>query len=126
MVGSRILRAVPMEGGMLGRGLGRLILTILALALLALPGAPLRHAAHAMPQPCAADTAHHGTDHAPADGHHLPACCVLGGCAATLSPLPLAPAPAIVPAPRVVATDRADAREGIAPGPPLHPPRATA
>lgn len=102
----------------------RLILAILA--LLTLPVASLRHAVHAGPLPCAVMDDDAGADHAPGDQHGRPDCCVLGGCVTTAALPVLAPHPATRPAARAGADERPEVREGIAPGPPLHPPRAAA
>ncbi len=133
-MGSGILRNGTVEGAMRTGRLRRMITAILALALLTLPGAPLRHAAHASPQPCAAaDAGHtghhradHGADHAPADWQHLPVCCVLGGCAAAVALPVLAPVPALRPQRAPAGFGPPATGQGIAPRPPLHPPRAAA
>jgi hypothetical protein len=135
-----------MTGMRLAGGMRRVLAALLALALLALPGAPMRHAAAAPPDhaghaavqaaPCpghmAAEAirpaAHHEDGGQPCDRDgSLPglACCVAGLCAGLQgAPLPALVAPPLPPraAPRLAAAP--PGRRGLDIPPALKPPRA--
>jgi hypothetical protein len=122
---------------------------LLALVLLALPGAPLRHAAGAAPLGLHGAAEHcggHGTS-APADRaavvadpheHHQPCggsggaspglvCCAAAQCPATLAaPPPIAVAPLLPPGPAPRAAPPVRDPRGIAIRPAIPPPRAVA
>jgi hypothetical protein len=126
----------------------RVIAALLALALLVLPGAPMRHASaspiHSMGQAASHDCVGHGAEAAPDQAlasHHGDhgqtdrhsgkqqglACCASAQCPATVAVPPMAPAqPA--PMPRVRVTDFAllPAPDGVGVDPALHPPRTPA
>ena len=133
------------------RGMGRVrrvITALLALALLVLPGAPMRHAsaspAHATGQATSSDCIGHGAetvpDQAPVshhDGHGQTerdsgkqqglACCASAQCPATVAVPPLAPAqPAPMPRARVMGFALLPAPDGVGVDPALHPPRTPA
>jgi hypothetical protein len=123
----------------------RVIAALLALALLVLPGAPMRHAAAAPVQAmgqaashdCAGHAAEAAPDRAPASyhdrtGHHSGepqglACCASAQCPATVAVPPMAPAqPAPMPRARVTGFALLPAPDGVGVDPALHPPRAPA
>jgi hypothetical protein len=134
------------------RGTGRfrrVVAALLALALLALPGAPLRHGASAAPVGHPSATAHCGADDAAAPARHLAApayeadqgqpcdgaghsapglaCCAAAQCPASLVGPPPASAglPASLgPAPPFAAPMRSP--HGVDVPPALPPPRRTA
>lgn len=129
-------------------GMGRFrkaIAGLLALALLALPGAPVRHASAAAPpeQHAAHHCVTHGhmaQDPAPGSHHHdhgQPgrhpgevqdlACCASAQCPATVA-VPLAPPgqPLTPFSLRLVGIAAHSMPDGVAVDPPLHPPRPLA
>ncbi|TCZ64006.1 hypothetical protein [Roseicella aquatilis] len=117
-------------------GVRRAVMALLALALLALPGGPMRGPAEAAPRPEAVLHApcHDGAEADRQDGHGQPAgphpglpgpaCCLAGPCTG----LQGAPPPALaLPLPLPVATPEAmppPGRPGLAVPPARKPPRA--
>ncbi|MDO9713809.1 hypothetical protein [Paracraurococcus lichenis] len=134
------------------RGTGRFrraIAALLALALLVLPGAPMRHASAAQLHAQPAGHAHvhdclgHGEeatlDHAlaghdddgQADRHpgdqQMPGCCTSAQCPANVAVPPMPPALRLaLPLARVTGPAPPPAPDGIGVDPPMHPPRALA
>jgi hypothetical protein len=135
------------------RGMGRfrrVIAALLALALLVLPGAPMRHASasrvhdHSLGQLASHDCAGHGAEAAldqalathqdgpgQADRHSDKqpglACCLSAQCPAMVAIPPLAPAqPAPMPRVRVMDFPLPLAPDGVGVDPALHPPRTPA
>lgn len=138
-----------MERKGMPRGTGRVrrvIAALLALALLVLPGAPMRHAsaspAHATGQATSHDCIGHGAKTAPGqapvshhDGHGQTerdsgkqqglACCASAQCPATVAFPPAAPAqPVAMPRVRVTHFALPAVPDGVGVAPALHPPRA--
>ena len=128
----------------------RVIAALLALALLVLPGAPMRHAsaANLHAQPAAHSHVHdclgHGEEAAPDQapaGHHDEGgqaerhsgdqprlgCCASAECPATVAVPPMAPAqPLALPIARLAGFALPPAPEGIGVAPLIHPPRTVA
>lgn len=135
------------------KGMGRfrrVIAALLALALLVLPGAPMRHASalpvhdHSIGQIAFHDCvglgaetalaqafAPHHDDQSKTDRHSGKqqgfACCASAQCPATIAVLPMAPAqPAPMPRVRVTTFALLPAPDGVGVDPALHPPRTLA
>ena len=128
----------------------RVIAALLALALLVLPGAPMRHASAAHPHAQPAGHAHphdcrgHGEEAVPDQAlasHHDEGgridrhsgsqpglgCCASAQCPATVAVPPMAPAqPLALPVARIAGFAPPPAPDGIGVDPPIHPPRALA
>jgi len=142
-----------MEREGMPKGMGRfrrVIAALLALALLVLPNAPMRHASaspvhdHSLGQIASHDCVGHGAEAAPDQAlapHHDDhgqtdrhsgkqqglACCVSAQCQATVAVPPMAPAqPAPMPPVRVTAFALPPAPDGVGVDPALHPPRTPA
>jgi hypothetical protein len=142
-----------MEFAVMPRGMGRfrrVFAALLALALLVLPGAPMRHSAaaqlHAQPAGHAHlhDCSGHAEEAAPdrtLASHHdgggqadrqsgdQPGlgCCASAQCPATVAVPPMAPSRSVpLPIARVAGLIPPPAPDGIGVDPPRHPPRALA